>query len=191
MAISLDCFTLGNTTADKKFAIILDNKWEDEKELYEEADVEEIMMSYFKEKFCETSDFMDIVHNNYFSQAKSELSDIYIEFLDIFDDYTPWEWLSCVYAARIVNGIDLTIISHFGYAFGFNRSFYIGDNLKYYLLHALLKTASLSENCALIIFHINEENLCQIQDYLKLRCREDPQDDADTDSGDIWENRFD
>lgn len=53
----------------------------DEKELYEEANVEEIMMSYFKEKFCETSDFTDIVHNNYFSQAKSKLSDICTDFL--------------------------------------------------------------------------------------------------------------
>src|SRR5205823_966750 len=69
--------------------------WEDEKELHEEDSVEDIMMSFFNEKFSETSDFMDIVDNDYFSQqAKSALLDVYNHFLDIFEDYTPWEWFS-------------------------------------------------------------------------------------------------
>uniref|UniRef100_U9UW71 Uncharacterized protein n=2 Tax=Rhizophagus irregularis TaxID=588596 RepID=U9UW71_RHIID len=50
--------------------------WMDEKELYEEANVEEIMMSYFKEKFRETSNFMDIVHNNYFYDHEYLISSV-------------------------------------------------------------------------------------------------------------------
>jgi hypothetical protein len=74
-----------------------------------------------------------------------------------------------VHVTSIFNEIDFTVTSHFGHAFGFKRSFYIsyiGDNLNYCLLRALLKAGNLSENCALMIFRINEEKLCQIQNYL-------------------------
>ncbi|CAB4427117.1 unnamed protein product [Rhizophagus irregularis] len=44
-----------------------------------------------------------------------------------------------VHVTSIVNGIDFTVTSHFGHAFGFKRSFYIDENLNYCLLRALLK----------------------------------------------------
>ncbi|CAB4439784.1 unnamed protein product [Rhizophagus irregularis] len=238
--------------------------WEDEKELLEEDSVEDIMMSFFYEKFSETNDFMDIIDNPYFSQqTKTALLEINDDFLAILDDYTPWEWFSwyihmsfmfttrtpapCpfnsvktklpenlqhfyyqgtiskqikdeeveqlrkfinlimeikhpgqddskvwyhgttgVAASRIARRIDLTVCSHFNHAFGFRRSFYIGDNLKYCLTRAL-KAAMISRtvNCALVVFCINEGQLHLIRDYLKLISNEDSQGHVNT--GNIWE----
>ncbi|PKK65947.1 hypothetical protein RhiirC2_785433 [Rhizophagus irregularis] len=69
-----------------------------------------------------------------------------------------------VHVTSIVNGIDFTVTSHFGHAFGFKRSFYIDENLNYCLLRAL-EVMSNSE-------------------LFKLRCLEDLQGDADADAGD-------
>lgn len=62
-----------------------------------------------------------------------------------------------VAASSVARRIDLTVCSHFNHAFGFRRSFYIGDNLKYRLIQALRAAAiSRNFNCALVVFCINE-----------------------------------
>ncbi|PKK71607.1 hypothetical protein RhiirC2_711008 [Rhizophagus irregularis] len=237
--------------------------WEEEKEFYEEDSYDDIMLSFFKEKFGNVKDFMDIVDDKYFSkQTKIALLDFYNNFLPIFYDYTPWEWFSwyirmeckststpapcpfnsvktklpknlqhfyyqgtiskqikdeelkqlrefinlimeikhpgqddskisyhgttSVAASNIARRIDLTVCSHFNHAFGFHRSFYIGDNLKFCLIWALKKAMTLrTVNCALVVFCINEGELHLIQDYLKLISNEDSQGHVNT--GNIWE----
>jgi hypothetical protein len=239
--------------------------WEDEKEFHEEDSDDDIMLSFFREKFGNVRDFMDIVDDKYFLQrTKVALLEVYNDFLSIFHDYTPWEWFSwyirmyynstrtpapcpfnsfnsnniklpenlqhfhyegtiskhpqpkeveqlenfinsiiaennqqgdlkvwyhgtnSVFAASIAQKIDLTVCKQFGHAFGFRRSFYIGETLKFCLAWAVKVAANSSVNCALVVFCINEAKLNELQDYLKLKCREDLQDDIDTD--DVWEN---
>ncbi|RGB44044.1 hypothetical protein C1646_749016 [Rhizophagus diaphanus] len=215
--------------------------WMDEKELYEEANVEEIMMSYFKEKFYETSNFIALfiiiifhkrslnylistqifwsflktkhigkwlswyIHTSYmstrapvscpFRSSSSVNLPEYVHYLIIKEvsfeniqlkkianfissiigdnqqnNLKVWYYeTNSVHVTSIVNGIDFTVTNHFGHAFGFKRSFYIDDNLNYCLLRVLLKAGNLSENYALMTFRINEEKLCQIQDYLKIK----------------------
>ncbi|GES93965.1 hypothetical protein GLOIN_2v1498826 [Rhizophagus clarus] len=239
--------------------------WEDEKELYEEDNGEDIMMAFFYEKLGEANDFMDIVDDPHFSQqAKNALLEISDDFIDIFDNYTPWEWFSwyihmsymfttstpapcpfnsvktklpenlqhfhyqgtisknikpkeveqfrefinlvmgikpqiqddskvwyhgtsSVAASSIARRIDLTVCNHFNHAFGFHRSFYIGDNLKYCLTRALKKARETRNvNCALVVFCINDGELCLIREHLKLICREDSQGHVNTNN--IWED---
>ncbi|PKC75327.1 hypothetical protein RhiirA1_407904 [Rhizophagus irregularis] len=93
------------------------------------------------------------------------------------DDSNIWyHGTTSVAASNIARRIDLTVCSHFNHAFGFHRSFYIGDNLKFCLIWALKKAMTLrTVNCALVVFCINEGELHLIQDYLKLISNEDSQ----------------
>ena len=68
--------------------------WKDVEVFHEESSVEDIVISFFHERFGASSDFMDIVNDDHFSQVKSVLLDVRTDFYVIFDDYTPWEWLS-------------------------------------------------------------------------------------------------
>ncbi|CAB5204799.1 unnamed protein product [Rhizophagus irregularis] len=103
------------------------------------------------------------------------------------DDSNIWyHGTTSVAASNIARRIDLTVCSHFNHAFGFHRSFYIGDNLKFCLIWALKKAMTLrTVNCALVVFCINEGELHLIQDYLKLISNEDSQGHVNT--GNIWE----
>ncbi|RIA84903.1 hypothetical protein C1645_741987 [Glomus cerebriforme] len=238
--------------------------WEDEKVFHDDSTEEDIIISFFCEKFESSNDFMEIVNNDHFSlQASNALIDIYRDFLEIIDNYTPWEWLSwyihmiymyirspapcpfqsskvslpihikhfhyegtiskfvkkeeinefdsfirnkmneiemihpksltlwyhgthSTHAASILEKIDLIYSHHFGHAFGFHGSFYIGDNLKYCILRAIKLAGVSNVNCALMIFNINENQLNNIQEHLKLICRANV-NDISLSIGRIWE----